>query len=364
VTRRLGLVINPIAGMGGRVGLHGTDGDALNAARFRGAEPVATRRARRALSRLRLTGLDLLTSGGPMGSDLLRELGIRHTIVYVPGDPSHADDTRAAVAALAASSVDLLLVAGGDGTLRDVAGALAGRQVAILGIPSGVKMHSAAFATTPEAAADVASRYMADPARVGHRAADVVDLSDEGPRLFATVQVPAVADGVQAAKSGPARDDSVALAELGREVASEMSRGTLYLLGPGSTVGYVAAALGLAGSSLGVDAVLNGRLVGIDLDEHQLLGLLTAYPQRTLVLGVVGGQGFLLGRGNQQLSPVVVGKIGAANIEVLAAPGKIAALQPPVLRIDAGDDSAEQPLLGHHRVRTGRGHSTVLRIVA
>lgn len=364
MARRLGLLINPIAGMGGRVGLHGTDGVALDAARSRGAEPVAARRARRAIARLRLDGVAVLAAGGSMGADLLRELEVGHTVAYVPDEPSGAEDTKAAATALADHAVDLLLVAGGDGTVRDVADALAGRVVTVLGIPSGVKMHSAAFATSPEAAADVASRYLADPGRVGHRTADVVDLAEHGPQLYAAVRVPAVESGMQAAKSGPARDDLAALVDLGREIAGEMAPKRLYLLGPGTTVGHVSAALGIDGTLLGVDAVLNGQLIGRDLDERGLLTLLAAHATSTLVLGVVGGQGFLLGRGNQQLSPAVLAAVGPDNVVVLAAPSKVAALRPPVLRIDSGDDAAEQPLVGHHRVRTAPGHSTILRIVS
>jgi predicted polyphosphate/ATP-dependent NAD kinase len=225
-------------------------------------------------------------------------------------------------------------------------------------------MHSAAFATTPEAAADAASRFLADPSGVGRYDADVVDLVSDGPRLYASVRVPAVAGAMQSSKSRSVPDDTAALAELGREIAAETETGHLYLLGPGSTVAHVSAALGIGHSLLGVDAVLDGRLIGTDLGERAILDLLTLHPRRSLVLGVVGGQGFLLGRGNQQLSPAVIAAIGAENVIVLAAATKIAALRPPVLRVDSGDDTGVTPLLGHHRVRTARGHSTVLRIMA
>jgi predicted polyphosphate/ATP-dependent NAD kinase len=366
--RRLGLVINPIAGMGGRVGLHGTDGDALDAAYARGAAPVTCLRAVRAMTRLRGTihtsDVTILTAGGPMGATVLDGLGIPYDVVHHPSGRSTAADTRAAVAALADRSVDLLMLVGGDGTLRDAAASLAAREVPTLGVPSGVKMHSSAFAVSPEAAADVASRYLADPDRVGLRTAEVVDHTERGPELFATLRVPAIAGFVQAAKSvAPQRADAQ-LAELGQEVAGEMEPGRLYLLGPGTTAGHVCAALGISGSPLGVDAVVDGSLVGSDLGEAELLELLTAHRVATLVLGVVGGQGFLLGRGNQQLSPAVLAAVGAENVVVLAARSKIATLQPPVLRVDVGDGAATQPLRGYQRVRVAAGHSTVLRIVS
>lgn len=365
--RLLGLVINPIAGMGGRVALHGTDGASLVAALSRGAEPVAARRARRTL--IRLPGpdvVDVIAAGGAMGADLLDELGRPHQTVHQPSTPSNADDTRAAVAALVERGVDLLLFAGGDGTARDVASAVRGATVAVLGVPSGVKMHSGVFATSPEAAADTAAHFLADPDGVGEQDADVVDLADgdSASTFFGSVRVPAVRAGLQRSKSNTSPADAAELSELGRQVAAEMQPGRLYLLGPGSTVAGVSAALELPSNPLGVDAVLNGRLVGTDLDEQALLTLVAEHPACTLVLGVIGGQGFLLGRGNQQLGAAVVAAVGAENMVILAGASKIAALNPPVLRVDVGVDDADHPLGGYYRVRTGPGRSTVLKIVA
>jgi predicted polyphosphate/ATP-dependent NAD kinase len=324
---------------------------------------VTCLRAERALSRL--PDVAVLTAGGAMGAAVLDGLDMTYEVVHRPAAQTSAHDTRATVAALAERSIDLLMIVGGDGTLRDAAAALGSRRLATIGVPSGVKMHSSAFATTPEAAAEVATRYLADPDAVGLRMAEVVDRADDGPQLFATLLVPAVNGGVQAAKTAaPHREDTADLAALGREIADRMQPGRLYLLGPGTTVSHVAAALGIRDTPLGVDAVLDGSLVGSDLGEADLLELLAAYPRRTLILGVVGGQGFLLGRGNQQLSPAVLAAIGPDNVVVLAARSKIAALQPPVLRVDVGDRDGEQPLSGYQRVHVASGHSTVLRIVS
>jgi predicted polyphosphate/ATP-dependent NAD kinase len=364
---RLGVVINPIAGMGGRVGLHGTDGAALELARVRGAAPVAPLRARRALDRLRAnlaTDVAVLTAAGEMGADVLADLDWPHSVVVSPGSPTAAEDTRRAVAAMRAEGVTLLLFVGGDGTARDIAETV-GQDVAVLGVPSGVKMHSGVFATSPEAAADVAARYLAAPSRVGTAAAEVVDLVD-GARLelLATARVPAGADAVQRAKANRRSDDEPDLVALGHELAAEMAPHRLYLLGPGTTVAHVSEALGLPATLLGVDAVLDGRLLGRDLDEDELRELLAEHRGATLVLGVVGGQGFLLGRGNQQLSAEVIDAIGADNIVILAAASKIAALDPPVLRVDLGDDAPASPLSGYRQVRTAPGRSTVLRIAS
>jgi predicted polyphosphate/ATP-dependent NAD kinase len=365
--RRLGVVVNPIAGMGGRAGLHGTDGAALAAALSRGAEPVAPPRARRALTLLhqRLpSDVTVLAAAGPMGGELLDELAWPHLTMHRPAPPTGPGDTARAVTAMRSGGVDLVLFVGGDGTARDVLAAL-GSDVPVLGVPAGVKMHSGVFATSPEAAADTAARFLADPARVGTVGAEVVDLVEGGgPALLATARVPAASGGLQRAKSTVQPRDDGDLAALGREVAGEMQPQRLYLLGPGTTVGHVSTALGVPASLLGVDAVLDRRLLGADLGEQRLLELVTAHPSAVLVLGVVGGQGFLLGRGNQQLSPAVIEAIGADNIVILAAAGKVAALDPPVLHVDVGDDAPAAPLSGYRRVRTGPRRSTVLKIVS
>jgi predicted polyphosphate/ATP-dependent NAD kinase len=365
--RCLGIVVNPIAGMGGRVALHGTDGSAAEQAVHRGAEAVAPWRARRALARLQALGADLsvLTPAGPMGSDHLPPSGWAVELLGSgPTGPTTAADTIAAVRTMAESGVALVLFVGGDGTARDILETI-GTSVPVLGVPSGVKMHSAVFATGPETAGDIAARYLADPDRFGTTEADVLDLGEDGsPRQYGIARVPRAGANLQRAKAVSGPTDEGELVALGREIAGEMVAGRLYLLGPGTTVAHVSAALGVAATPLGVDVVLDGSLIATDASEADLLALLRLHPQSTLVLGVVGGQGFLLGRGNQQLSADVLAAVGVDNIEILAARSKVGALDPPVLRIDVGDAHASVPISGYRKVRTGRGRSTVLRIVA
>jgi predicted polyphosphate/ATP-dependent NAD kinase len=384
---RLGILVNPIAGMGGRVGLHGTDGAALDEARALGAEPVSPLRTRRTLARLLrifaaadeggTPSITVLAPAGPMGGTLLDELDCPYQPLPDPGPgQTTAADTRRLVRAMAEQGVTLLLFAGGDGTARDVAAALAEAKVqpvpvTVLGIPAGVKMHSSVFALTPEAAADIAAAYLAAPDRIGRREAEVVDrLEVLGmPQLITTMPVPAVEASLQNAKSGGSSTatragDLADLAALGKELAAKMLPGRLYLLGPGTTVAAVSQALGVQASLFGVDAVLSGRVLAEDASEQQLRRLLDAHPDATLVLGVVGGQGFLLGRGNQQLSPAILDRIGAENIVILAAAGKVSALDPPVLRVDMGDDAPAPVVSGYHRVHTAPGRSIVLKVTS
>ena len=264
---RLGVLVNPIAGMGGRVGLHGTDGAALDEAIRAGAEPMAGRRTRRALDRLgsRRAPDVTLVAGGAMGADLLPP-GWRSEVVGFPGAPSTARDTRSAARRMADLGVDLILFGGGDGTAWDVT-AVVGERVPVLGVPCGVKMHSGVFAGGPEAAGDIAARHLASPGALA--GTEIVDRTAEGVVVLGVARVPALTTGVVGAKSQtrPADDTE----SLGRAVAAGMVPGRLYLLGPGTTVAAVGSALGVALSVHGVDAVLDGRLVATDASEAVLL---------------------------------------------------------------------------------------------
>lgn len=359
----VGVVVNPIAGMGGRVGLHGTDGATLAEAVQSGAEPVAPARARRALDRLRelMPALSVLTVAGPMGGDLMPDGWSVELVTHPSSGPTTAADTRSAVAAMVDRGVQLILFGGGDGTARDVA-AVTGLAVPIIGAPCGVKMHSGVFAIGPEAAGEAGARFLTRPGPV--RQAEILDADADGTRLFSIASVPQLAGALQSPKVAGSTAADGDLVGLGRAIAAEMRPGRMYLLGPGTTVASVSEALGIPASIRGVDVVIDGAVVATDAGERELLGLLVDHPAASLVLGVVGGHGFLFGRGNQQLSAEVLQAVGPGNIEIIAAAGKVAALNPPVLRIDLDDCRVREQLTGYRTVRTSRRRSTVLRVVA
>lgn len=371
----LGLIVNPIAGMGGRVGLKGTDGaDVLALARELGAVPVAAERTERALARLeiRCAGLHLVAAAGAMGADIVGAHSFE-TEVLPPGDHEDgvttADDTRAAAAELERRHVDLILFAGGDGTARDIHDAV-GERLPILGVPTGVKMHSGVFATTPESAGDVVASFMASAPRGALREAEVVDIDEEAvradtisTRLYGAASVPDDPARVQAAKLGTMPSDEDALDAVCAAVADGMDPRRVYLLGPGTTMRRVMRRLGLPKTLLGVDAVRAGRLLGEDLGERELLQLIDDEPV-TLLIGVVGGQGALLGRGNQQLSPAVLRRVGAENIEVIAGLRKLLALDPPLLHVDTGDPELDAALCGYRRVHVAPRRTVVYRVAA
>lgn len=363
---RLGLIVNPIAGMGGSVGLHGTDGDTYRQAAALGAVPIAHRRAGRAVRLLAdaLPGLSVITGSGTMGEHTAREAGLVPVVVPVRSDPTTSADTREVAARMLEEGVGLIAFAGGDGTARDIVGVV-GTAVPVVGIPTGVKMHSAVFGNTPEAAGAMASRYLATPDQVPLTRREVLDAGDDPGHVagFSVASVPFVRDLLQPGKATTALGDDASLDRLCHKLAEEMAPGHLYVLGPGTTVARILDHLDLEGTLAGVDVVRNRRMVATNVTAAELVALLAPGVPATVYLGVIGGQGFLLGRGNQQLSPEVISRVGEENVMILAGEEKVRLLDPPVLRVDTGVESARPVMLGYRRVHTAPGRSTVMKVV-
>jgi len=333
----IGFLVNPVAGMGGSVGLKGTDGKA-DVARERGAVPHAPDRAAIALAALKeLPDLTFLSCGGEMGEGVLERCGIScHRIVYTARGRSTAEDTKRAVRAFVAEGADLILFCGGDGTARDVF-AVAGRDVPILGIPAGVKMYSAVFAVDPAVAAGI----LAGPYTVTD--GDIVDVDEDAyragtlaTRLYGVARVVARAGMTQPAKQVfEEADVERAKEEIARFMTEVMLPDTLYLIGAGTTTEAIARRLGIEKTLLGVDAVLNGQIIAADVDEKTLLSLTEKYPDARIVVSPIGAQGFILGRGSQQISPAVVKRVGIPRVIVVATPHKLK--ETPALYVDSGD---------------------------
>ncbi|MGC9442866.1 ATP-NAD kinase family protein [Streptomyces sp. WG5] len=368
--RTLGLIVNPLAGMGGSVGLKGTDGpEILEEARRRGARPLSGERAVRALTRLAAAAkspFEIVTASGDLGEHSALAAGLRPVVVHRagPGD-SGPDDTRAAARAMA-SDVDLLLFAGGDGTARDVVGAV-GDRVPVLGVPAGVKMHSAVFGTGPDSAGSLAALFLDGSPAVRMRDAEVMDLDETAfredrlsARLYGYARSPYERHLAQNAKAGSRAGDA-ALEAACQRVAARMREGVLYVVGPGTTMRRVMDALGLPSTLLGVDAVLNGALVGSDLDERALLALMEGRQTR-IVVGVLGGQGYLFGRGNQQISAEVIRRVGREGIDVIAPMDKLVALKSVSLRVDTGNAEVDALLSGYLRLHTGPDRSVLFSV--
>ncbi|SHG84562.1 ATP-NAD kinase family protein [Halobaculum gomorrense] len=353
---RIGFLCNPIAGMGGRVGLKGTDGK-VDEARERGAESRAPDRARRALDALaeRAPAADLLAWGDPMGASEVRAAGFDPTVLGGPTDgETTAADTRRAVKAFREAAVDLVVFVGGDGTAADVAEALEGSEVPLLGVPAGVKVYSSVFAVSPEDAAYVAATFERTERR------EVMDIDEdeyrEGevhPELRAVAHVP-VAERLQSGKQTSAGT----VESLAEGVAADVEARpeTTWVLGPGSTVGEVKEALGFEGSPIGVDVYRDGDVLALDAAESEILASLG--EDNVIVVTPIGGQGFVFGRGNPQLSPAVVRE---CDLEIVASRDKLDDLR--VLRVDTDDPELNEELRGWVKVRVGRFERRMMKIV-
>ena len=368
----LGLIVNPIAGMGGSVGLKGTDTAAiLCEARARGAEPQAARRVAVVLDALAAARptLELLAAPGAMGERIALEAGLTPTVAGASAEgETGAADTRAAALAMAAAGVRLILFAGGDGTARDMAAAL-GERVPVIGVPAGVKMHSAVYATSPRAAADLALRALGRA--IEARPREVMDIDEEAfragavsARLYDYMPVPYEPDLTQNVKVGGVSGDRETLAGIAAEIAGRMEAGRLYILGPGTTTRAVTQALGLPKTLLGVDLVRDGALVAADASEDDILRALAESRPGAIVVTPIGGQGHFLGRGNQQIGARVVRAVGLDRLLVAATPEKLASLGGGTLHVDTGDPALDSALAGWRRVITGFGNEAVCRVAA
>ncbi|WBS00679.1 NAD(+)/NADH kinase [Pseudoduganella sp. SL102] len=368
----IGLIVNPVAGMGGRVGLKGTDGAGTVAeARRRGARPGSPDRAVKALCHLSASAptaaVTVMTGSDALGEDAARAAGFVPVIVHRPAGASTADDTRAAALAMLAAGVELLLFAGGDGTARDILDAV-GDRVPIIGIPAGVKMYSAVFGTSPASAAALAARFLARDPAVRVREAEVMDIDEDAvradrvsTRLYGVAQSPFLPALSQNAKAGSILREDVALEAACRQVARDMLPGRLYIVGPGTTTRRVMAALSLPSTLLGVDLVLDGRLVASDLDEAGLLRWMDG-RETWLITGVLGGHGALFGRGNQQISSNVLRRVRRDHIIVIASVDKLLGLAPRRLTVDTGDVELDAGLAGYLPVRTGPDRSLFFQV--
>ena len=341
--KRIGLVINPVAGMGGSVGLKGTDGN-VEEARRRGAVPHAMDRAKTALAHLAKNGgPHFLSCSGAMGEDVLREAGITDfEVAYRYDSESTSADTKNAVRTFLERGVDLVLFCGGDGTARDVFD-VTGQKVPLLGIPAGVKMYSAVFAVDPASAADLI--IASGPGSL--RDAEVMDIDEDAyragelkTRLHGIARTPSVPGKIQPAKQVYEEQDEerakLAIAQFMDEI---ILPNRLYIIGAGTTTEALARRLGIKKTMLGVDAVRNRRRIAADCDEKTLLALTEKYPEARIIISPIGAQGFILGRGNQQISAELVRKVGIKNIIVIATPHKLAEL--PALYVDSGDLSLD-----------------------
>lgn len=355
----LGLIINPLAGLGGSVGLKGSDGVAVQALAL-GAQPLAAARVRVALEALLPVRerVRFVTCPGPMGGDLLAEMGFDfHVLSELGAVHTSGQDTRDAVQALQAQGVALLLFAGGDGTARDVC-AVAREGQAVLGIPAGVKIQSGVYAVSPRAAGEL-TRRLVEGGLVRLANAEVRDIDETAlragrvaARWYGELSVPQEGGYVQQVKQGGVESEELVLSEIAAWLQDTWQQDVRYVFGPGSTLHGLAHNLGLDTTLLGVDVIENGQVLALDVGEARLFELVSGKPA-VLLVTAIGGQGHILGRGNQQVSPRVMRAIGLDNLRVVATKRKLATLEGRPLLVDSGDAQLDDSFADVARVWAG-----------
>ena len=369
---KAGFIVNPVAGMGGSVALKGTDGEeTLRRAVELGAVPRAAERAETALREFAdaARGTLFLAPSGGMGAGLLTKYGIEHETLFTIGERTSAADTRRAAEMMLERGAELIIFAGGDGTARDVCAAV-GDKIPVVGIPAGVKIHSAVYAKRPQDAGKLVKSFLEGRVK-RFTEAEVMDIDEEAfrdcrvcARLCGYMRVPDDAEFMQERKSGGGAGSAEESANLAAFLAKSLKPGTLYLIGSGSTTMRLKERLGINGTLLGVDAVKDGAQLGKDLASEQIEELLAAErpENRALIITIIGGQGHIFGRGNQQLSPEAIKMLQRENITVAATPGKMAGLFGKCLIADTGNAALDEELKGYIPVVTGHARRMMAKI--
>lgn len=356
-----GLIVNPIAGMGGSVGLKGTDGNTYKKAITLGAKPTTPEKIEKTLALVTRKDLRFITAPGKMGEDYIKKFNFKYKAISNIAEQTNADDTKRIIREMLTEGIELLIFVGGDGTARDVCDVL-GLTIPVVGIPSGVKMFSPVFALSALAAAEIINNETRQLIEK-----EVLDIDEEAFRkgklaakLYGYLKVPKKFNLLQGKKepSNVTKPEKISKEEIAQYVLENIEKDTLYILGPGTTLKTIADKLRVKKTLLGIDAVFNKELVGKDLNEKGLLDLIKEYDKVKIILTPIGGNGFILGRASKQFTPEVLKCIGKENIIVVATEDKIRKLE--CLRVDTGDAKTDKVIQGYCKVITGYKTETII----
>ena len=380
---KIGFVINPLAGIGGSVALKGSDGeDIVELALTRGASLQAGSRAMLAMQEIKQASADKVsfyTAGKTMGETVLRDLNLPYKVLYQSEGQSTAEDTKKTIRLFVENHVDFIVFAGGDGTARDVLDALSvsgdeqeNPLIPVIGIPAGVKIHSAVYAVTPLHAGEIINQIL-DGNLMSLHEAQVMDLDEQAFRegkviakCYGYLSVPVDDTRMQMIKQGGIDHQEISLQEIAADVIETMERDVFYLIGSGSTTAEIMSQLALPNTLLGIDIVQNQALIASDVDEQTILKIIKDQPVK-IVVTVIGGQGHVFGRGNQQLSEkvirYVINQTGEnSNIIIIATNEKLRSLDKRPMVTDTGNNDLDKKLAGLYPVITGYQQKTLYRL--
>ncbi len=347
--KTLGFLVNPISGMGGSVGLKGTDGLYEKALEL-GAEKVSKKRAEVFFESLgSVKDVKFLVPSGEMGEDHIKNKGLEYEVIYNANGLTSREDTLKTIEEFKKRKVELIIFCGGDGTARDICGSI-GIEIPVIGMPAGVKMFSSVFAINPKAASDLLKAFLEGKSK--YKDSDVLDIDEESYRadkfimkLYGYLKTPYVPNLIQDAKAVfEGQDEEMAKEGIAVFASEFMSDGSLYIVGTGSTTAKIAEVMGLKKTMLGVDLIKDEKLIASDVNEKAILEYIKNEKSVKIIVSPIGAQGFVFGRGNQQISSQVLRKVGKENIIIIATPQKLE--NTPFLLVDTGDDELDTELSG------------------
>lgn len=367
--KQVGLIVNPIAGMGGAVGLKGTDGTMYRKAVELGAEPVTPERTRILLENIsHKKEIHFLVAPGKMGEDHLVDNDYSYEVVgNLPSDGNtNSDDTIRIGHQIVEQGAELIIFVGGDGTARNIYDVV-GLELPVVAVPSGVKIFSGVFAVNPIAAAGLVDTFIEGS---GFTEEEVLDIDEQAYRdnklqsqLYGYLRVPQSQGFIQHSKSASSLSgsDIENKHEAAEWFVEKMEADTLYLLGPGTTIQAITEIMGLEKTLLGVDALYDEEILDTDLNENGILSLLSSYRECKIVVTPIGGNGFIFGRGNKQFSPKILQIVGIGNIIVVSTKEKISGLNQ--LRVDTGDSELDKAFQGYREVIIGYRESRMIKVL-
>jgi len=370
---KLGFVINPLAGIGGAVALKGSDGESIvEQALIKGAKPKAQVRAMQAMQQIQASpkAVSICTASDTMGEEVLNALGLPCEVVYQSAEYSSASDTKKAIRQFVEQQVDLIIFAGGDGTARDVLDVLSSElnsSIPVIGIPAGVKIHSAVYAVSPVRAGELINLLLSGEPMSVHDS-QVMDLDENAfredrvnARCYGYLPVPVDDTRMQLIKQGGLNHHDISVQDIAADIIETMAKDVYYLIGSGSTTAEIMSQLSLENTLLGIDIVYNQRLLQSDVDERSILKTIQDKPAK-IVVTTIGGQGHVFGRGNQQLSAEVIRQVGRENIIIIATNEKLRSLDKRPMISDTGDVELDRQLSGLYQVVTGYQQKTLYKL--